>query len=527
MSELNNKLPIGLLLQNAGLISAEQLKQALEVQKQYTQMKLGEILALQQGLKTKTIDFFVDKWQEVLAQGQILPLGYYLNQASLLSDGQIKIILYEQKNRREKFGELAVEKGWIERDTINFFLENLPSQPPKIISLRMLEEYNFQALHLEKKYANYSLILSRILAWTGGIPVLTKTICQVFAKSDSNIPGGQEIKAVDRFVEGTLIRKWRTDKAASSIRTIASGLLDNPRCDSISLLKEYQSILLAGEASAQNSQEERELLRMGLILSAKNRVKVSNIIYQQIFNREFIVEQLSKLQPNDVDVAESKSPKESSTLLSYKPQSEIQLVDLAAKPVKSTRIIVNNVNNSKKDISPKSQTNSPEPLTKIGSIITGVAIALLIPLFLTINNYYSSLSNSGKTNSTPKQVEGLQQSCSQLNTADLSSLLTAIANLESTQQQLQQDFPDNCVATLNRLRVMAAPQLGKESRILEAIRHLCKVPPSSEVYIEAEVWLKRWYNSANWGQETKTYLEETDRYDNRSCPAAHFTEYET
>ncbi|MEO1672974.1 MAG: hypothetical protein AAFR77_19720, partial [Cyanobacteria bacterium J06631_2] len=69
MSEPNNQIPIGLLLQKAGLISNEQLQHALEIQAQYTQMKLGEILVLQQGLRAKTIDFFVDKWQEIIIQG--------------------------------------------------------------------------------------------------------------------------------------------------------------------------------------------------------------------------------------------------------------------------------------------------------------------------------------------------------------------------------------------------------------------------------------------------------------------------
>ena len=74
---------------------------------------------------------------------------------------------------------------------------------------------------------------------------------------------------------------------------------------------------------------------------------------------------------------------------------------------------------------------------------------------------------------------------------------------------------------------MAAPLLGKENRILEAIRNLCKVPEDSEMYLDAEVWLKRWYNSSNWGEETKFYLEEFAEYNNSDCPAAHFTEYDS
>ena len=524
MSESQNKLPIGLLLQTAGLITAEQLEKALEVQKQYSQMKLGEILVLQQGIKVKTINFFVDRWQEILAQGQILPIGYYLQQACLLNTVQIELILQEQKNKRAKFGELVVEKGWLPQETIDFFLNSLSTQPPAIITLKMLEEYNSQALHLEKKYANYSLILSRILAWTGGIPVLTKVICQVFAKFNSNIPSGQEIKAVDNFVEGRLIRKWRTEKAASSIRTIAASLLNNPRCDSNALLLEYQRILLAGEkVYDRRSPVQQELLRLGLILLSENRLRVSNIIYQQIFDRDFIIEQLEKLESQAIVAIGKPEPELNQTIIKYEPEAKVEqpirsIANLEDIAPKATNIPPENTSSQPKN-------NSPEPLTKIGSIITGVAIALLIPLFLTINNYYSSLSNPAKSSNNPRKLSSQIQSCDRLNPADLGAILTAISELETTQQQ-QQDFPERCQTTLDRLRVMAAPKLGKESRILEAIRYLCKVPAESEMYIEAEVWLKRWYRSANWGAETKFYLEETDKYNSGSCPAAHFTEYE-
>lgn len=557
-----NKLPIGLLLNKAGLISAEQLENALQMQKQYSQMKLGEILVLQQGLRVKTIDFFVERWQEILAQGKILPLGYYLEQAGLLNDWQIKIILHDRKTEESKFGELAIEKGWIEQDTLNFFLENLSSHQPKIICLSRLETYNSQSLHLEKKYANYSLILSRILAWTGGIPVLTQTICQVFAESNSNIPDGQEIKAVDRFVEGTLIKKWRESKAASSIRAIAYSLVNNPRCSSNLLLKEYQSILLSGEKDVdRSSKEQQELLLLGLIVEESDRVQISNIIYQQIFDRDFVAKQLTKTKPKNIklqktEVVNSSSDikpedtkvtdsqlntkpinskdtkvinsslyiKPANTIIEYKPQPNIkQPTSLTVDRVDLQPKIVDNSTERSSDF----KANTPEPLTKIGSIIIGVAIALLIPLFLRINSYYSSLSNAEKTVGDSQQIDLLQQSCNRLNPTDLPSLLNLISDLELDRQQLQQDFPNNCQVALNRLRVMAAPQLGKQSRILEAIRHLCKVPSESEMYIEAEVWLTRWYRSADWGRETKSYLEETDKYNKEGCPAGHFTEYES
>ena len=524
MSEQNNKLPIGLQLQHAGLISDEQLRQALELQAQYTEMKLGEILVLHEGLRIKTIDFFVDKWQEMVQEGQLYPIGHYLKQAYLLTDKQVEIILQEQKVNQQKFGQLAVEKGWLEQETVDFFIDNLSFKIPQLMSLNELEEYDRNSLHLEKKYANYSLILSRILGWTGGIPSLTKTIAQTFAESDSNIPKGSEIQAVDRFVEGTLIQKWQTSKAAASIRAVKYSLLNNSRCAPDLLLNEYQDILLSGEKPARGSKEQEELLRLGLIVREDDRLKVSNIIYQQIFDREFIIEQLEKLQPKDTPKTTDKTVINSSnSIVEYTPAS---IEPVASVPNQTDDVEVK-TDKTPISVNTPAPTGRPEPLTRIGSIITCTAIALLIPLFLTINNYYSSLSKSGSTDSNAEEKASELESCEQISFADTNTILSSILKLEVDREQLGNDFPDRCEAALNQLRVIVAPQLGKESRILEAIRHLCNVPPDSEVYVDAEVWLKRWYNSPNWGEETQFYLQERNKYDDESCPAAHFTEYES
>jgi hypothetical protein len=539
-----NKLPIGILLQQAGLISSEQLQNALEIQTQYTQMKLGEILVLQQGIRVKTIDFFVNKWQETIDQGKLFPLGYYLKKACLLNEQQIELILQEQKIKREKFGSLAVAKGWIKQETIDFFLANLTSHPPELMSLNRLEEYNQAALHLEKKYADYSLILSRILAWTGGVPALTKTICQVFAKSDSNIPQGREINAVDQFVEGTLIRKWQTSKSAASIRAISRSLLNNCRCDSSLLLQEYRDILISGNKKYQGTKEQQELLLLGLIVPEKDQVKVTNIVYQQIFNQEFIAYELEKRLPKAKDVIERENPPQTNhtntnivrsvnSIVEYAPQAPVEQIEQVVPVFTQTDVEVES-----NPLLPELERNSdpgqtavtaPEPLTRIGSIIACCAIALLIPLFLTINNYYSSLSKSSKVAAPPtRKINELQKFCSEINIADFNSSLNMVSKLETEKRQFLTDFPPSCDHALNQLRVAIAPQLGRENRILEAIRHLCKIPPDSEMSLDAEVWLKRWYNSPSWGEETKFYLQETkkhrDQHGNQSCPAAHFIE---
>ncbi len=526
MPEQNNKLPLGLLLQNAGLISPEQLQSALELQEQYNQMKLGEILVLQEGIRVKTIDFFVEKWQELIDQGQQFPLGYYLKTAYLLNEQQIQYILQEQKNNQQKFGEIAVQKGWVTQDTINFFLSNLLLKSPPQISLAALEEYNREALYLEKKYANHTLILTRIIAWTRGNAILTKTIAQVFAKSNFNIPDGAEINAVDRFVEASLIRKWQTSEVAAYIRIVKQNLLRNPRCDAKLLLKEYQQILLSKAQEYHNTSEQNELLLLGLVVLMRDKLHVANIIYQQVFNQDFITQEINKIQPANSIIPSIETPAAVTSIAEYTSNPSVPTIIPAE-------------NNPEIEINPQTiETNSsiqridtpvssPEPLTRMSSLITLAAIALLIPLFLTINNYYSSLGKPDAKTASSSSNNELQSFCRELNFANSNSSVELISQLEANQAELQLGFPDNCYTALNRLRVMAAPVLGKESRILEAIRHLCKVPPDSEMYIDAEIWLKRWYSSADWGEETKSYLEEHSKHNGTSCPAARFMEPES
>ena len=537
MSDTQN-IPLGLVLQSAGLISEEQLQKALELQSKYTQMKLGEILVLQEGMRAKTIEFFVKKRHEIASQGQQFPIGYYLEEASLLNSRQIKIILEEQKKTQQKFGEIAVQKGWIKQDTIDFFLKTLSLKSPQPMSLGILEEYDKKVLHLENKYTNPSLILSRILAWTGGNLTLTKSICHAFANADFNIPEGMEINAVDRFIEGSLINNWQVSKEGAYIRWVKQNLVNNQRCDSNLLLKEYQQISLSGSKSYLQTKEQDELLTLGVVSREDNQLKVANLIYQQVFNQNWLANKLPK-NLSKSDRLNSRDP-----IVKDSPLSQIEYVSSSSLQQSDIRLDrgleINTINDSNRSSTTDrvntnvKTTNIPEPLTKVSSLITLAAMALLIPLFLTINNYYSSLSKrEPQPNTSLQGAEDLEQFCSQIDYSDSSSAISLISQIEKRKQELLKNTPDNlsalnnCDTALNRLRVLAAPQLGRDNRVFEAIKQLCLIPPDSEVYIEAEVWLERWYNSSDWGEETKFYLEELTKYSGAECPAAHFREYES
>ena len=519
MSERNKKPPLGLLLKNAGLINNEQLQNALKLKSKYTRMKLGEILVLQEGINAKTIDFFVEQWYKFIERGQQFPIGYYFKKASLLDDGQIETILEEQKDNQQKFGAIAVQKGWIQLTTVDFFLNALSFRTPQAITFSSLEEYDREVLHLKKKYVNHLLILSRILAWTGGNFVLTKTIAHVFAESDSNIAAGSEINAVDDLVENSLIANWQTNKTASYLRTVKRNLIENQKCSPVSLLQEYRDILLAGNKKYTASKDQDELLTLGLVALDREKLKVANPIYQQVFNQDWTARELKQLKPNPKAIATRVRKVNKTTNNSYPPLTVIE-----PKPKNMPVDVVDDRNYNR--------NSNPNPITKVGSLITLSVIVLLIPLFLTIDRYYFSQSKS-ELMAADTSLEELRQLCRNMDFSDLGSSLKLISRLENSQRELQETsssdrevFPGNCQKALNQLRVWVAPQLGKENRVLEAVQHLCQVPSDSQVYLDAEVWLKRWYDSPSWGDDIAFYLAEFSEYKGSSCPAAHFTEYE-
>ena len=510
MFSKNNTLPIGKLLQNAGLISDAQLAQALQAQSQNTKMKLGEILALQEIVANQTIDFFVDRWQEIKEEEQHFPLGYYFKQACLLSDEQIQTVLAEQKDNKLRFGDLVVRKGWLKRNTVEFFLNGLSLQPPQLMSLIDLEGYNLKSLHLERKYADYSLILSRILAWTGGNSPLTKAISHVFANSDFNIPVGMEASAVDKLIESSLIRNWQSSNLGAYIRSIKENLVGNQKCEPILLLTEYQNILLSDNVEYRNIKEQKELLTLGIIVKDKNVLRVTNLIFQQVFNQNWIIktrEELElKIQNDNLNIVDNK--------VAHQANKNIQQVAIV-----KTDTAKDNIAQSKTE---KIKIEPIESITKLSSLLTMAVIVFLIPLVLVINNYSASRKQEKLSFENTSQASKVKQFCNEINIVDSSLAIETISKLEKNKEAILRSFPntlegfpDNCETSLNELRVLAAPQLGKEGRVIEAIRNLCKVPADAEIVREAKIWIEHWYTSSSWGQETKSYLSLTD-----DCPAS-------
>jgi hypothetical protein len=141
-----NTKPLGSILQEADLVSSAQIEVALKDQKDYRELKIGEILALRGWLKQETADFFVRQWPSLVQQKQEKPLGYYLKAAGLLDEEQIHLLLCEQEQIGLRLGALAVLKGWIKPTTLDYFLKNLcpdrQSEAPFVKKAREDEEFS-------------------------------------------------------------------------------------------------------------------------------------------------------------------------------------------------------------------------------------------------------------------------------------------------------------------------------------------------------------------------------------------------
>ena len=163
MSKLIKLKPLGEILQDAGLITASQIEVALHDQTYYQDMRIGEILALRGWIKPDTANFFVEEWWKLINKEKKYPLGFYLKQAGLLTEAQIKLVLQEQNNTLLRFGTIAVSQKLLKQETLDFFLKNLCSNQignqnlaPKLIDNTVHNPID----QITKEDINYWVVLS-------------------------------------------------------------------------------------------------------------------------------------------------------------------------------------------------------------------------------------------------------------------------------------------------------------------------------------------------------------------------------
>ncbi|MEM9274209.1 MAG: CHASE2 domain-containing protein [Cyanobacteria bacterium P01_F01_bin.143] len=143
------------------------------------------------------------------------------------------------------------------------------------------------------------LVFQDILRWTSGQPFLTQKLCRLIAENIQVI-NSQEVLLQDNFVnkivQRQIIDNWESQDDPEHLRTIRDRIL-NSKETSVRVLGIYQEILLTNQVARDDSPEQIELLLSGLVIDKKGYLQVKNLIYQTIFNLEWIADQLKSLRP--------------------------------------------------------------------------------------------------------------------------------------------------------------------------------------------------------------------------------------
>ncbi len=136
-------------------------------------------------------------------------------------------------------------------------------------------------------------VLEEIVAWTGGQPFLTQKLCQ-FVVEESD---GEQPRSVEEIVRARIITHWESQDEPEHLKTIRDRILYRDEQRAGYLLELYQQIRITGEIPLNDSLEQSELQLSGLVTKCQGKLFITNQIYQEVFNQDWIDQQLGSLRP--------------------------------------------------------------------------------------------------------------------------------------------------------------------------------------------------------------------------------------
>lgn len=191
------------------------------------------------------------------------------------------------------------------RDLIRYQNHTTPFNIGKAIEISgfNFEEAQPLAHGLEINGINPQRVLKEVLAWTEGQPFLTQKLCRLLVSLAEDDVGkklkvlpGTETFWIENVVRSQIINKWESQDEPEHLRTIRDRILRNEQYTG-RLLGIYQQILQGLEIPVDDSQEQVELVLSGLVCRKQGFIKVKNLIYQEVFNLEWVENQLAYLRP--------------------------------------------------------------------------------------------------------------------------------------------------------------------------------------------------------------------------------------
>ncbi len=160
-----------------------------------------------------------------------------------------------------------------------------------------LEEVSPLIQGLVGKFTHPQQVMEEILEWTGGQPFLTQKLCELMV--DEWKKNSEKIIIyvdVEQVVREKIIQHWVGQDNPSHLRVIKDRLLAQENL-TVGLLGIYQKLWQQETVVVDNSPEQTELRLSGLVISFEEKLRIYNLIYREVFNQQWIAEQLEKLRP--------------------------------------------------------------------------------------------------------------------------------------------------------------------------------------------------------------------------------------
>lgn len=309
--------PLGQYLQEASLINEQQIARVLKIQSHNSTKKFGKIVVEQGLISQATLDFFLDhlnliqkeevinicsesvaleleriesyllnnqkcepakllqKYNKLGKQGAVIPKGDLLER-ELLASG-IAIVERNLIKIAKPIYLETFDKDWVEKELANL-------QPYNQIRLKMF--------NLEKKAELPYKIINVVNKWTNHQPYLTQKLYQLIQEKANYITPGEEENVVEELTYQYIIHNWSKGIAAKHFQAICDRIRQNEYCSPKDLLISYKKVWQLKEVNVDKSIKQRELLNIGLVKLDRNRIKVSNQIYEAVFDLQWIEEKL-------------------------------------------------------------------------------------------------------------------------------------------------------------------------------------------------------------------------------------------
>jgi chemotaxis protein histidine kinase CheA len=279
-------------------------------------------------------------------------------------------------------------------------------------------------------------LIRETLAWTGGNLELTEIVIRLLIDNKNELQEGQEKALIEQLIQKNIVENWLQNKAASHLQKIQNSLL-TPDANVRSRLEIYQEIL-QGRVFADNKPEKLALQQAELVIKNDDYLEVSNQIYQEVFNVQWVRQELEKL------VKVENSPADLTKLLSF----------LAILGFLGFAFLSFNTPEKTPNVVVTTSPSIPEICAKRDENIT-------------LKENIQQLQDLKR-----KQGNRLSEKCA-----------TQLSELMLIQQAIG-------LATNNFVANVPGREGGFEI--------LCQIPPTSDNFKEAQFWAKRWHNDKAW-----------------------------